>query len=145
MTARRLVLVSAALFVASWCVPVAFNRGELIRGPVYGWQAFLFGISPVFGIAIDGGFFIGAWMVIGSLSNALLPVVWYRAWRGATKRAHALAWTATTIAMLNSGWMMLPDAAKDLRVGYYLWIAAFWLGAGAALRVAYARTAQPVA
>ncbi|HKS07253.1 MAG TPA: hypothetical protein VJR92_13180 [Gemmatimonadaceae bacterium] len=143
MKSRQLAFASLALYAVSWCVPVALTTGELLHGPIYGWQAFLFGMSPVFGLEADG-FFIGAWMVIGSVSNLWLLGVLFRVWRGTLKRPDVLGWIAMLIAMLNTGWLLMPEAARDLRVGYYFWIGAFWLAAAATMRFARERAAPAV-
>jgi hypothetical protein len=139
MTSRRLVLTALALYAVSWCVPVALTKGDLLHGPIYGWQAFLFGVSPIFGLAADG-FFIGAWMVIGSVSNLWLLGVLFRVWRGALKRSGVVAWLTMLVAMLNTGWLLMPQAARDLRAGYYFWIGAFWVATAATLRRPQATT-----
>lgn len=145
MNSRRLVLASAALYVVSWCIPVALTKGDLFRGPIYGWQAFLFGISPAFGIAMDSGFFMGAWMVIGAVSNVWLLAVLFRVWRGTLRRPDVLGWVVMGVAMLNTGWLLVPGAMKDLRAGYYVWIAAFWAAMAATQRLSHERAAQATA
>jgi hypothetical protein len=140
MTSRRLVLASLALYAASWCVPVALTKGDLFNGPIYGWQAFLFGVSPAFGMATDG-FLIGAWMVAGAVSNLWLVGVLFRVWRGTLKRPEVLAWVASLVAALNTGWVLVPDAMSDLRAGYYVWIGAFWVATAATFRRSHERTA----
>ena len=132
MNGRHLGVVAGVLFVPAWFLTAAHTSGELIGGRSAGWQAFLFAISPLFGNDVAEGLLLRSWMITSALSNALLVftlglVVWRPA---AVHRILAGSQAAATV--LNAYWIVLPSMRTDLRVGYYLWLAAFVVGTGAA-------------
>ena len=130
------------LYAVSWCVPVIETHGDLLRGRSWGWQAFLFAVSPLFGNDMGGNPLQLAWMVSSALTNLLLLVtIWLLFWRPDRLPA-ALAWVLVGAAFVNAGWMLLPTMSQDLRVGFYLWLCAFVVGAGAALLRVHQRTAR---
>ena len=142
MTARRLAVLALLLYAVSWCVPVIETRGDLLSGRSWGWQAFLFAVSPLFGNDMDAHPLQIVWMVSSALTNLLLLVtVWLLFWR--TQRlTSAVAWALVGAVLVNAGWMFLPTMMRDLRIGYYLWFAAFVVGAAAALLHLHQRTAR---
>jgi hypothetical protein len=128
--------VAVAIYAIAWCVPVARASGELVGGTIWGWQAFIFALSPALGNDLDAGLALSAWMVLSGLSNLLWLVLLFVARRRLNRwRAHAAWWFGAAVPW-NSGWMLLPDAPDELRLGYYLWLASFAVGAiaGAVLR-----------
>ena len=52
-------------------------------------------------------------------------------WRPAAVH-RILAGSLAAATVLNAFWFVLPAMRTDLRVGYYLWLAAFAVGSGAA-------------
>ena len=133
VTGRRLGVFSAATYALAWCLPVGHISGELVGRRLWGGQAFLFALSPLFGNDIAGSPLLRTWMVASALSNLVLVVaLGFVGWRPRSV-SRGLAWTLAATTVANAGWFALPDARNDLRVGYYLWLAAFAFGAAAAL------------
>lgn len=137
MTARRLGALAVFLYAVSWCVPVIETRGDLLSGRSWGWQAFLFAVSPLAGNDMDAHPLQLVWMVSSALTNLLPPVMIWLRFRRAQRLPSALAWALVGAALVNAGWMFLPTMLQDLRVGYYLWLSAFVVGAVAALLLAH--------
>jgi hypothetical protein len=135
MTGHRLLLVLAgAVYATSWCVPVAEVSGDLFRGTVWGWKAFLFAVSPALGNDMDAGLLVNAWMVASALSNLLVPaVVACETWPTARRR-RGLAWALGAAVAVNLVWWLWPDVRPELRVGYFLWVSSFAVGAIASIR-----------
>ena len=133
MTPRRLLYLAGVIYVASWCVPVAEVSGDLFRGTVWGWKAFLFAVSPALGNDMDAGLLTNAWTVASALSNVVVPAaVACEIWPSARRRRW-LAWACGVAVALNVVWALWPDIRRELRVGYVLWVTAFVLGAVAAI------------
>lgn len=132
MSRRLLGVLSGLLYLPAWFVTAAHTSGELVGGRSAGWQAFVFAISPIGGNDMGVGLPLRVWMVTSALSNAVLIValVLVLARPRAVHRAMVPALALATL--VNAYWWMLPDFRHDLRAGYYLWLAAFALGAGAA-------------
>jgi hypothetical protein len=130
------------LYAISWCVPVIETHGDLLSGRSWGWQAFLFAVSPLFGNDMDSHPLQLAWMVSSALTNLLLVVtLWLLFWR--TERLNvALAWVLVGAVLVNAGWMLLPNMLRDPRVGFYVWLGAFVFGAAAALLLLHQRPAR---
>lgn len=142
MTPRRLGALAAILYAVSWCVPVIETHGDLLRGRSWGWQAFLFAASPLFGNEMDGHPLQLAWMVSSALTNLVLVVALKLLFWRTDRLPSALAWVLVGAALVNAGWMLLPTMLQDLRVGFYLWLCAFVVGAAAALLHVHQRTAR---
>lgn len=134
MTVRRLGALAAILYVVSWCVPVIETHGDLLAGRSWGWQAFLFAISPLLGNDMDGHPLQLVWMVSSALTNlVLVAALGLLFWR-TDRLPSALPRVLVGAALMNAGWLLLPNMLRDLRVGFYLWLCAFVVGAAAALR-----------
>lgn len=134
-SARLLMLLAGVMYAASWCVPVATTSGELMGGDVWGWQAFLFTLmNPALGNTIDAGWLTRAWMVASALSNALVLVAIGLALRRSALSSRRLGWAFAAATLINAVWIAIPEARSELRLGYYLWFAAFALGAIGAFR-----------
>ena len=131
MTARRLGALAAILYAVSWCVPVIETHGDLLSGRSLGWQAFLFAVSPLFGNDMDGHPLQLAWMVSSALTNAVLVVTLGLLYWRQELLSFAVAWVLVGAALVNAGWLLLPTMPRDLRLGYYLWLFAFVVGAAA--------------
>jgi len=125
VTARRLSLASVVLYAVAWVVPVAETSGELLGGTTWGWQAPVFAISPLFGSHLGPNGLVQVLMVASALTNLLYLLVVVRAVRTRQAKSWALAWSLVGASVLNAFWIVLPDLARDLRVGYYLWWVAF--------------------
>ncbi len=133
MNARRLGSLIAVTYAASWCVPVIETHGDLFSGRSWGWQAFLFALSPLFGNDMDAHPLQLVWMVSSALTNLVLAAtIGLLVWRPARLRP-ALAWVLVGAAFVNAGWLLLPNMVRELRAGFYLWLCAFVLGAIAAV------------
>jgi hypothetical protein len=132
VNARRLGALSCLLFVVSWFLPAAYTTGDLLGGRTWGWQAFLFAFSPVLGNDPEGSALLKSWMVTSAASNVLLcATLVLLAWR-VQAVSRRLAWALGAATLVNAYWFVLPDVRPALRVGYYLWLLAFALGAAAA-------------
>ena len=130
---RHLCALSGALFVPAWFLTAAHNSGELIGGRSAGWQAFTFALSPIAGNDMGGSVALRIWMVASALTNVLLIATFVLvSWRPLAVN-RGLVGSLAVATMINAYWFVLPDLRGDLRVGYYLWLAAFALGTFAAL------------
>jgi hypothetical protein len=125
------MLLAGAAFAASWCLPVAEVSGDLFRGTVWGWKAFLFAVSPALGNDLGGGWLFPTWMVASALSNLLAPAVVGFEMRPSARAQVGLAWALGAGVALDAVWAILPSTRPELRLGYYLWLSAFVLAATA--------------
>ena len=141
VSGSRLYALSGALFVPSWFLTAAHTSGDLVGGRSAGWQAFVFAISPIAGSELGGSLAMRTWMIASALSNGVLIATFVLvAWRPRTvNRGLVGALAASTL--INTYWFFLPDMRGDLRVGYYLWLAAFALGTVAAAAHLHSREA----
>lgn len=130
--ARRLMHLAGVAYLASWCVPVAQTSGDLFGGTVWGWKAFLFAFSPALGNDMNSGLLLPTWMVVSALSNVLVVGAVVCDLRPSEPRLTRLGWALGAAFVTNTIWAVLPDSLPELRVGYFLWVAAFGLGAIAA-------------
>ena len=142
VTARRLGALATILFALSWCVPVIETHGDLLSGRSWGWQAFLFAVSPLLGNDMDAHPLQLAWMVSSALTNLVLVVTLGLLFWRPLRIPSALAWVLVGAALVNAGWLFLPTMLRDLRVGFYLWLCAFVVGAAAALLHLHQRTSR---
>ncbi len=125
---RRLLYLAAMTYLVSWCVPVARIPGELVGGRVWGWQAFLFAMSPALGHESGEPLLTNAWMVASALSNVLVLAAVGLSMRGRTKVTPVgLTWGLAAACLVNLVWLARDGAWHELRAGYYLWIAGFVL------------------
>lgn len=132
MSARRLMRLAGVLYVASWCLPAAETSGDLFRGTIWGWQAFLFALSPALGNDMDAGLLTIGWTIASALSNVLAVGAVACELRPSTPRLMSLGWALAAAFVINLVWALLPHMLHQLRVGYFLWVIAFGLGALAA-------------
>lgn len=146
VSGRRLGALSGVLFVPAWFLTAAHTTGELVGGRSAGWQAFLFAISPIAGNDMDASLALRTWMVASALSNVLLIAsVVLVFWRPHSV-SRTLVGSLAVATLINAYWLPLPDVRNDLRVGYYLWLAAFGVGTLAAWATVGKRSvAAPVA
>jgi hypothetical protein len=101
------MLLAGAAFAVSWFLPVAEVSGDLFRGTVWGWKAFLFAVSPALGNDLAAG--------------------WLFELRPSARAQVRLAWALGAAVGLDAVWAFLPDTRPELRIGYYLWLSAFVL------------------
>lgn len=133
VTGRRFGALAVLLYLPAWFLPTIRLPGESFGGgPTFGWEAFLLALRPGFGSDVGGSFPLRAWMVASALSNVVLVVACaLLSWRpGSVTRALVGSLAAATL--INTYWFLIPDMRGDLRVGYYLWLAAYALGTLAA-------------
>jgi len=72
-------------------------------------------------------------MVASALSNLLVPAaVACEIWPSA-RRHRWLAWALGAAVALNVVWFLWPDIRPELRVGYFLWVSSFAVGAFASI------------
>jgi hypothetical protein len=125
-------------YVLSWCVPVVESTGEMFGGRYWGWQALAFAMSPLLGGDPDANWFVRVVMVGSALSNVLYLGIMLHAFLRPARDRRAGRWALVGATLLNASWPMLFDMRADLRLGYYLWVLAFPLGAaGAGRRVGH--------
>jgi hypothetical protein len=131
---RYVLHLSLIAYAISWVAPVVETRGDLLSGTSRGWQGFLFAISPLFGSNFGGSVFASAVMVTSALTNVVYLGALARVYlRPATNHRHA-GWALVGATIVNTAWPTLFDMGPDLRIGYYLWWAAFVLGAAGLFR-----------
>ena len=123
------MLLAGAAFAVSWFLPVAEVSGDLFRGTVWGWKAFLFAVSPALGNDLAAGWLFPTWMVASALSNLLVPAAVVFELRPSARAQVRLAWALGAAVGLDAVWAFLPDTRPELRIGYYLWLSAFVLAA----------------
>ena len=81
---------------------------------------------------VGGSVALSIWMVASALTNVLLIATFVLvSWRPLAVN-RSLVGSLAVATMISAYWFVLPDLRGDLRVGYYLWLAAFALGTFAA-------------
>lgn len=128
----RAILIGMAwlLYAVSWFLPVIDGGTTLSQGELPGWEAFR--------VALGGNFL----EVSSALTNFVMiasPVILL----GRFDRLKvALPWLSILAALLNMQWFILSENRAELRVGYYLWCASFFiLVAGCLLNLRAGRAA----
>ncbi len=127
---RRTIVIGIAwlLYTASWFFQVIKDGTTLSQGGLPGWQAFHFALT-LEGVEESTGLVTRIIMVSSSLTNFLMvfsPGILL--WRRLDSLRRALPWLLIFAAILNAQWFILwgPEFT-DLRAGYYLWCASFFL------------------
>jgi hypothetical protein len=121
---RILAWLAAACFLASWFLPAASE--------VPGWMAFRFAFSPLwpYGSAGAGSVEDAVPQVLSALTNVVFVVMFVQLLLGQVTRPRLYFRVAIACVVLDLNWLvqMLRDAtARDLWIGYYVWLAAFAL------------------
>ena len=122
---RNLGWSAAACFVAAWFLPAASE--------VPGWMAFRFAFAPVWPYGSSGGegsVEDAVPQVLSALTNVVFVVMFAQFVAGKIHRPGLWFRVAIACFVLDLYWLvqMLRDgAARDLLIGYYVWLAAFAL------------------
>ena len=121
-----------AIHAISWFLPVV-KLGEWrdLVGPVRGWTAFRFALSPIWpGDFGSADTWYGVVLTIASAATTFLFIVGspLAVWWGSRSVLKTCAWVATAAFILNSDWYVLGGSdRKVLSVGYFLWWFSFSL------------------
>jgi hypothetical protein len=121
---RNLGWVAAACFLAGWFLPAAPE--------VPGWMAFRYAFAPVwpYGSAEPTSVEDAVPQVLSALTNVAFLVMFVRLVIGKILRPGLYFRVAIACFVLNLYWFvqLLRDGSlSDLRIGYYVWLAAFAL------------------
>lgn len=121
---RHLTWLAAACFVAGWLLPVAAD--------LPGWKAFRYAFAPVWPYASRGAQVIedAAPQVLSALTNVVFIVMFALLIRERVTRPGLFLRVAIACFVLNLYWpvqMLRDGSARELMIGYYVWLAAFAL------------------
>jgi hypothetical protein len=124
MKSRNLGWIAAACFVAAWFLPAASE--------VPGWMAFRYAFAPVwpYGAAEPTGVEDAVPQVLSALTNVVFVVMFLQLIARRAMRPSLFFRVAIACFVLNLYWFvqLLRDGTLgDLRIGYYVWLAAFAL------------------
>jgi hypothetical protein len=140
------VLIGAASYVLAWFVPVVQGGNDLTPGTLPGWQAFRYALSPIWAYEnLD----FSAWYVrldwywsllcvVSALTNFVLVAALLRMIRKPSQQHPVLRVMLFASATFNTWFLLIPDRG-DLRLGYYMWLIAYFLIAAG---VAASRTSK---
>lgn len=121
--ARWLALAATLLWLASWFLPVVDD--------INGWAAFRYALASIWPYQNRGGDDADAApQVLSAVSNAVFLVLAGKALVGRVWRPGLYARVALACALVDCYWLVQAareDEIANLRIGYYVWIAAFVL------------------
>ena len=134
---NALAWTAAALFVASWFLPVLDD--------VPGWMAFRYALAPLIPFRdrdVDSlGWEDSAPQLMSALTNVVF-VILFALWAARrSPRIGLFVRIALVCFLLNLYWLVTAwrdDALGDLLAGYYVWLAAFALLLAVAVFIAFA-------
>lgn len=141
-SSRTLGWLAAACFVAGWFLPAAAD--------VPGWMAFRYAFSPVWPYGASGpqASEDAVPQVLSALTNVAFVAMFVPLVAGGVRRPGLYLRVAIACLLLNLYWVvqMLRDgSARDLLVGYYVWLTAFALLVIAGWRLVRNARARPPA
>ena len=119
---RNLAWFAAACFLAGWLLPAASE--------VPGWMAFRYALSPLWpykGSTADG-FEDAVPQVLSALTNIVFIVMFVLLIANKVARPSLYFRVAIACCLLDLYWfvqLLRDGTVSDLRVGYYVWLAAF--------------------
>jgi hypothetical protein len=119
---RATVLAAVVANVLGWVLP-AFSGNR-------GWEAFVFGLSPLwdYGSFQSQGLGLLAFIVSSALTNVLFVALAGVLALGAASRAKPTLWVAAAATLLNLYWPILLEAERTrLEAGYFIWVSSFAL------------------
>jgi hypothetical protein len=124
MKSRNIGWIAAACFVAAWFLPAASD--------VPGWMAFRYAFAPVwpYGPAEPASVEDAVPQVLSALTNVVFVVMFLQLIADKSMRPGLYFRVAIACCVLNLYWFvqLLRDGTlSDLRIGYYVWLAAFAL------------------
>jgi hypothetical protein len=130
VNSRRICALAALLYLPAWFLPAIRLPGESFGGgPTLGWEAFLLALRPLLGTDDVNGVPAQVWVVATAASNVLLVPALVSVCRRGRAVSPRLWWWVAMATVTNAGWLL---SWRALRVGYFLWLAAFVLAAHAA-------------
>jgi len=119
------------LYTASWFFQVIKGGTTLSVGGLPGWEAFVTCLT-LEGVEESTGLVRRILIVSSSLTNFLMilsPAILY--WRRFDNIKNVLPWLLILAAILDAHWFILmlmrSESYADLRAGYYLWCASFFV------------------
>jgi hypothetical protein len=125
---RALVWSVAAVYALSWFLQVVKDGYTLADGALPGWQALLTALSPVLSDdPYTGGWLRGALSISTAVTNLVFLAAFVLLLRSRTPRTNGWTWILLAAALLDTFWLLDPEAPHGLRAGYYLWLASFVL------------------
>jgi CheY-like chemotaxis protein len=139
---HEVVMIGIAwvLYTASWFIQTIKGGATLTQGTLPGWESFRTGL---FLEGFKGPLIVGVIDVLSALSNLLMmasPVILLSRF---DKLKRLLPWLLMLTAILNMQWFILSKDRADLRAGYYLWCASFFVIAIASFIINQRRSATP--
>jgi hypothetical protein len=132
--------IAWVLYTASWFIQTIKGGATLTQGTLPGWESFRTGL---FLEGFKGPLIVGVIDVLSALSNLLMmasPVILLSRF---DKLKRLLPWLLMLTAILNMQWFILSKDRADLRAGYYLWCASFFVIAIASFIINQRRSATP--
>ncbi len=117
---RRLIRIGWVMFALSFILPAhrygmtLFNL-DIGGGVLPGFQAFVFAVAGE----------AGAFGVASALTNIVMALTMWRVADHGRSSITALAAIMTAATLVNGWWIHGVDRLADLRMGYYVWLAAF--------------------
>jgi hypothetical protein len=133
MKHARLALAIAALcYGLSWFLPVVADQESAVPG----WEAFRLALSPIWPYHGAGGA-TGFWDLLGvfsALSNLGFVVALLGIWSDPTRVRPVVRAALVSAGAVNTLWLWYVGVG-ELRLGYFLWLAAFFFLAAAGATV----------
>ena len=134
---KRLLWLGAAVYAVAWFLPVIKDGPTLAQGELPGWIAFRVAVAPVWPVegVHNDSVFEAVLSTASGLTNLLVPLSLVAlVGPQAANRGRKLCLALLFAAAVNSSWFVLSDNRGELRIGYYVWFAAFLILAVAAFR-----------
>jgi hypothetical protein len=120
---RKLGWIAAGCFLAAWFLPAA--------SAVPGWMAFRYAFAPVWPYdSSPAGGEDAVPQVLSALTNVAFLAMLLQLMAGKVRRPGLYFRVAIACFVLNLYWlvqMLRAGSARDLWIGYYVWLAAFAL------------------
>jgi len=126
--AKTLLRLAIFMYALAWFLPVIKDGTTLAQGGVPGWEALVTALSPIWDSGSGDTWWEATLAAASGLTNAwfLIAVVGIRT-RRLSKRL--LVTGLLLAALINTYWLAV--GLGNLRVGYYLWAASYWVLAAA--------------
>jgi hypothetical protein len=132
---RALAWTAAALFIASWFLPVLED--------VPGWMAFRMALAPIipYHDSPAPGWDDAAPQAMSALTNVVFVILFGLWATRQSPRSGLFVRIALACFLINLYWLVSAwraDGLSDLLAGYYVWLAAFALLLAVAILIAFA-------
>ena len=123
---RSLLWSVGTVYAVAWFVQVIKDGDTLADGKLPGWQALHVALSPLWD-DFGGTFLQGTLCVLSGLTNLVFVGGWARLALQPAASARRLSWLLFGAAALNTFWIIDMAPPRDMRAGYWLWLASFAL------------------